>query len=94
MRGRAQREIVGRKVIDELIYRCGKPSARFILALQARCSMRIGEVLGLLASEVNGRRLTIRRPKSGRQEGRAFMPEAERRQQGRPEEATGTPITS
>ena len=37
--------------------------------------MRIGEVLGLRASDVNGRRLTIRRPKSGRDEESAFMPE-------------------
>ena len=37
--------------------------------------MRIGEVLGLRASDVNGRRLAIRRPKSGRDEESAFMPE-------------------
>jgi integrase len=37
--------------------------------------LRIGEVLGLRASDVNGRRLTIRRPKSGRDEESAFMPE-------------------
>ena len=37
--------------------------------------MRIGEVLELRASDVNGRRLTIRRPKSGRDEESAFMPE-------------------
>ncbi|MGD0659693.1 MAG: site-specific integrase [Syntrophorhabdales bacterium] len=43
--------------------------------LQARCGLRIGEVLGLRASDVNGRRLTIRRPKSGRDEESAFMPE-------------------
>ncbi|MGD0229946.1 MAG: site-specific integrase [Syntrophorhabdales bacterium] len=70
-----QRDIVGREVIDEIIYRCGKPRDRLILELQARCGMRIGEVLGLLASDVNGRKLTIRRPKSGREEESAFMPE-------------------
>lgn len=32
-------------------------------------------MLGLRASDVNGRRLTIRRPKSGRDEESAFMPE-------------------
>jgi len=37
--------------------------------------LRIGEVLGLRASDVNGRRLTLRRPKSGRDEENAFMPE-------------------
>ena len=70
-----QREIIGREVVDEIIYRCQKPRDRLILELQARCGMRIGEVLGLLASDVNGRRLTIRRPKSGREEESAFMPE-------------------
>jgi integrase len=70
-----QREIIGREVIDEIIYRCRKARDRLILELQARCGMRIGEVLGLRASDANGRRLTIRRPKSGRDEESAFMPE-------------------
>ncbi len=70
-----QREIVGREVIDEIIYRRRKARDRLILELQARCGMRIGEVLGLRASDVNGRRLAIRCPKSGRDEESAFMPE-------------------
>ena len=70
-----QRAIIGREVIDEIIYRCHSARDRLILELQARCGMRIGEVLRLKASDVNGRRLTIRRPKSGRDEESAFMPE-------------------
>ncbi|WP_084219096.1 tyrosine-type recombinase/integrase [Syntrophorhabdus aromaticivorans] len=70
-----QREIIGREVVDEIIYRCPKVRNRLILELQARCGMRIGEVLNLHASDVNGRRLTLRRPKSGREEESAFMPE-------------------
>ena len=70
-----QRDIIGREVIDEIIYRCQKPRDRLILELQARCGMRIGEVLSLRASDVNGRRLAIRRPKSGREDESAFMPE-------------------
>ena len=70
-----QRETIGREVIDEIIYRCRKARDRLILELQARCGMRIGEVLSLRASDVNGRRLRIRRPKSGRDEESAFMPE-------------------
>ena len=70
-----QREIIGKEVVDEIIYRCGKTRDRLILELQARCGLRIGEVLGLRASDVNGRRLTLRRPKSGRDEESAFMPE-------------------
>ncbi len=42
-----QRDIMGREVIDEIIYRCRKVRDRLILELQARCGLRIGEVLGL-----------------------------------------------
>jgi len=70
-----QQETIGKEVVDEIIYRCRKTRDRLILELQARCGLRIGEVLGLRASDVNGRRLTLRRPKSGRDEESAFMPE-------------------
>jgi integrase len=70
-----QREIIGRELIDEAIYRCGKLRNRLILELQARCGLRIGEVLNLRVSDVNGRRLTLRQPKSGRDEESAFMHE-------------------
>jgi len=70
-----QREIIGREVIDEVIYRCRKRRDRLILELQGRCGLRIGEVLALRASDIRGRTLTIRRPKSGRDEETAFMPE-------------------
>ena len=70
-----QREIIGKEVVDEIIYRCKKTRDRLILELQARCGLRIGEVLGLRASDVNGRRLTLRRPKSGRDQESAFLPE-------------------
>ncbi|MGD0659887.1 MAG: site-specific integrase [Syntrophorhabdales bacterium] len=70
-----QREIIGKEVVDEIIYRCRKTRDRLILELQARCGLRIGEVLGLQAADVNGRRLTLKRPKSGRDEENAFMPE-------------------
>lgn len=70
-----QPEIIGREVIDEVIYGCGKARNRLILELQARCGLRIGEVLGLRAADVNARRLTIHRPKSGKDEESAFMPE-------------------
>jgi len=70
-----QWEIIGKEVVDEIIYRCRKTRDRLILELQARCGLRIGEVLGLRAADVNGRRLTLKRPKSGRDEESAFMPE-------------------
>jgi integrase/recombinase XerD len=70
-----QREIIGREVVDEIIYRCPKARNLLILELQARCGLRVGEVLNLPVSDVNGRRLTLCHPKSGREEESAFMPE-------------------
>jgi integrase len=46
-----------------------------ILELQARCGLRIGEVLNLRASDVSGRKLIIQEPKPGRDAEVAFMPE-------------------
>jgi integrase len=70
------RDIVPREIIDEVIYRCRKPRNRLIMELQARCGLRVGEVLGLRVSDVNERKLVIRKPKSGRDQEVAFMPEA------------------
>jgi integrase len=70
------RDIVPREIIDEVIYRCRKPRNRLIMELQARCGLRVGEVLGLRMSDVNERKLIIRKPKSGRDQEVAFMPEA------------------
>ena len=70
------RDVVAREVVDEIIYRCRKPRNRLIMELQARCGLRIGEVLKLRASDVNDRKLFLRKPKSGREQEVAFMPEA------------------
>ena len=42
-----KREIIGREVIDEVIYRCRNARDRLILELEGRCGLRIGEVQGL-----------------------------------------------
>jgi integrase len=70
------KDVVAREVIDELIYRCRKPRNKLIMELQARCGLRIGEVLKLKVSDVNDRKLFLRKPKSGREQEVAFMPEA------------------
>ena len=44
------RDVVAREVVDEIIYRCRKPRNRLIMELQARCGLRIGEVLKLRAA--------------------------------------------
>jgi integrase/recombinase XerD len=70
------RNIVAREVVDEIIYRCREPRNRLIMELQARCGLRVGEVLKLRVCDVNDRKLLIRTPKSGREQEVAFMPEA------------------
>jgi integrase len=69
------KNVCDEKRIDGATVSGTSDSCFHILELQARCGMRIGEVLELRASDVNGRRLTMRRPKSGRDEESAFMPE-------------------
>ncbi len=67
------RRILDRDTIDELIYRTTDLRTRLLLELQARCGLRIGEVLTLTSTCVEGRKLTLASPKSGRPEV-AFMP--------------------
>jgi len=73
---RKDRDIIAREILDEVIYRCKKQRDRLILELQARCGLRIGEVLQLRVCDVKERKLTINNPKSGRDEESAFMPES------------------
>ncbi|MHB8881040.1 MAG: tyrosine-type recombinase/integrase [Thermodesulfovibrionales bacterium] len=61
--------------MDEIIFNSRGVRDRLILELQARCGLRIGEVLNLRASDVSGRKLMIQEPKSGRDAEVAFMPE-------------------
>ena len=46
-----------------------------MLELQARCGLRIGELLNVRVSDVSERRVTIKQPKSGKEAETAFMPE-------------------
>jgi len=69
------RKILDKETVDEIIFNARSVRDRLILELQARCGMRIGEVLNLRASDVSGRKLLIQEPKSGRDAEIAFMPE-------------------
>ena len=71
----AARKILDKEFVDELIYSTTSPRDRLILELQARCGLRIGEVLKLTAADVSDRKLLIREPKSGKESETAFMPE-------------------
>ncbi|MCK5346652.1 MAG: site-specific integrase [Candidatus Heimdallarchaeota archaeon] len=70
-----QRNILDKETVDEMIYNTESSRDRLLLELQARCGLRIGEVLSLKASDVSDRKLFIREPKSGKETEVAFMPE-------------------
>ena len=52
------RTILEKELVDEMIYNTKDPRNRLILELQARCGLRIGELLALRASDVLDRKLT------------------------------------
>lgn len=69
------RRILERETVDEMIYNTTRQRDRLILELQARCGLRIGELLKIKAADVSDRTLTLREPKSGKEAERAYMPE-------------------
>ncbi len=69
------RKILDKETVDEIIFNSKNTRDRLILELQARCGLRIGEVLNLKVSDVSGRKLMLQEPKSGREMEVAFMPE-------------------
>jgi integrase len=69
------RTILDKETVDEMIYNTKNPRNRLILELQARCGLRIGELLNIRAQDLSERRLTIKEPKSGKEAEVAFMPE-------------------
>jgi integrase/recombinase XerD len=71
-----QKDILSKESVDEIIYRSKKVRDRLILELQARCGMRIGEVLNLRGNDITDRKLMIRQPKSGKDIEVAFMTES------------------
>jgi integrase/recombinase XerD len=68
-------KILERETVDEMIYNTTGQRDRLILELQARCGLRIGELLKIRVSDVSDRTITLREPKSGKETERAYMPE-------------------
>jgi integrase len=64
-----------KETVDELIFNSKTIRDWLILELQARCGLRIGEVLNLKVADISGRKLILQEPKSGREVEVAFMPE-------------------
>ena len=71
---RAQK-VLEKETVDEMIYNTKNLRDRLMLELQARCGLRIGELLKLKVSDVSDRKLTIQNPKSRKDSEVAFMPE-------------------
>jgi integrase len=69
------RQILDKETVDELVFHSENTRDRLILELQARCGLRIGEVLSIRVCDITGRKILIREPKSGRDIEVAFMPE-------------------
>jgi integrase len=69
------RQSLDKETVDELIFNSKNIRDRLILELQARCGLRVGEVLMLRVSDLSGRELLIQEPKSGKEVEVAFMPE-------------------
>jgi integrase len=69
------RKILDKELVDELIYKTSSTRDRLILELQARCGLRVGEVLKLRVADISDRKLIVREPKSGTDAEIAFMPE-------------------
>jgi integrase/recombinase XerD len=67
-------KIVEKETVDEIVFRTQNQRNRLILELMARGGMRIGEVLKLRPSDIEGGRILIQAPKSGRQTEVAFIP--------------------
>ena len=69
------RKILERETVDEMIYNTKRQRDRLILELQARCGLRIGELLKIKVSDISDRTITLRDPKSGKESELAYMPE-------------------
>ncbi len=60
--------ILEKEIVDEVIFRTIKPRNRLMLELMARGGMRISEVLQLTPNDIGDRKLTLRNPKSGKEQ--------------------------
>lgn len=67
--------VIEKETVDEVIFRIPKPRNRLILELMARGGMRISEVLKLTPADINNRMLTLKEPKSGREQEFIFIPQ-------------------
>ncbi len=67
-------EVFDKETIDEIIFKTSNFRNRLILELMARGGMRIGEVLKLTPDCINGNKLTLIAPKSGKEKEYVYIP--------------------
>ena len=67
--------IIEKELIDELIFKTVNPRNRIMLELMARGGMRIGEVLKIRSIDIQGRKITLPDPKSGKESELVFIPQ-------------------
>jgi len=70
-----QREVISKAIIDEVIFNSQSLRDRLILELQSRCGARIREVLDIRVKDIDGRKIIVQNPKSGKEREAIFMPE-------------------
>jgi integrase len=68
-------KILGKEIVDEIIFRTENPRNRLMLELMARGGMRVGEVLKITPSDVEDRKIIISDPKSGKEIEVVFIPQ-------------------
>ena len=68
-------KILEKSMVDELVFRARNERDRLMLELMARAGMRIGEVLKLTKADVDGKKLKLRSPKSGRPFEYVYLPQ-------------------
>ena len=70
-----QWDILEKETVDEIIFRTTNARNRLLLELMARGGMRVGEVLKLRPRDVQGRKLIIYGPKSGKEQEIIYIPQ-------------------
>ena len=70
-----QWKILEKEIVDEIVFRTLNSRNRIMLELMARAGMRISEVLNLTPNDVDGRKLVLRNPKSGRSGEMVYIPQ-------------------
>jgi integrase/recombinase XerD len=71
-----QRGIFPKEIMDEVIFNSKNLRDTLLLELQSRCGARNGDVLTIRVKDIDARKITVHKPKSGKDSEAIFMPEA------------------